>query len=250
MQSKQIVSRVSRLVIRLINLNILKTSQTSHLIRVVVAGVAVNFALACGSIAVAQSGRHVPKSTPAPVSTPAPAPAPTPSKAPEKEKARFTFVVGIDRYNGFSNIPLYYYDSVLRGCAERLDDATGVKADVARGEMSRSEAVSRARAEKETYVVWLQLSSQNINNQPGTVNNVNDIYLEYSVYAPTTAKRVAWGHTYQGARKRGVVVGPPSSGRGSMVYSEYLLKQAAREAAERILDAMKIGSTPRDSLKD
>ncbi|MDQ6651193.1 MAG: hypothetical protein M3Y84_00440 [Acidobacteriota bacterium] len=218
--------------------------QTSSLIRVVVAAVAVSFSLGCNSTALAQSGRHVRKPMPAPVATAAPEPAPTPNKAAEKVKALLTFIVGIDRYNGFSNIPLYYYDSVSRGCAERLKDATGVKADIAHGEMSRSDAINRARAEKEAYVVWLQLSSQNINNTPGTVNNVNDIYLEYSVYAPTTAKRVAWGHTYQGARKRGVVVGPSPSGRGNRVYSEYLLKQAARDAAERILDVMKIGSTP------
>jgi hypothetical protein len=177
------------------------------------------------------------------VSTPEPEPEPTPNKAKEKEKAALTFIVSIDRNGGFSNIPMYYYDSVSRGCAERLDNAAGVKADVV-GEMNRLEAIRRARAEKETYVVWLQLSSQNINNTPGTVNNVNDIYLEYSVYAPTTAKRVAWGHTYQGARRKGVVVGPSPTGRGSTVYSEYLLKQAARDAAERILDTMKIGGTP------
>ena len=216
----------------------------SHLIRVVVAGFAVSFALGYDSIAVAQSGRHVRKSAPAPVSTPAPEPALTPNKAKEKEKAALTFIVGTDRNGGFSNIPMYYYDTVARGCAERLENATGVKADVAQAEMNRSEAISRARAEKEMYVVWLQLSSQNINNQPGTVNNVNDIYLEYSVYEPTTAKRVAWGHTYQGARKKGAVVGPSPTGRGSTVYSEYLLKQAAREAAEKILDTMKIGSAP------
>jgi len=139
---------------------------------------------------------------------------------------------------------LYYYQTVLLSCANRLDDATAVKADVVHGEMSRSDAITRARAEKETYVVWLQLRSENINNQPGTVDRVKDIYLEFSVFAPATAKRVVSGHTYQGARKRGVVVGPPPSGRGSGVYSEYLLKQAAREAAERILDAMKIGGRP------
>ena len=219
----------------------------SHLLRIFTAGVAVSLALSCASTAVAQSGRQVRRTTPAPVATPTPEsePAPTPNKAAEKEKALITLIVGVDRYNGFSNIPLYYYDSVLRGCADRLDDATAVKADVVQEEMSRGDAVNRARSEKQAYVVWLQLSSQNINNDPGTVNNVNDIYLEYSVYAPTTAKRIASGHTYQGARKRGGVVGPSPSGRGSTVYSEYLLKQAAREAAERILDALSIQSHPK-----
>lgn len=217
-------------------------SQASHLIRVFAATVALSVALGCTFTTVAQSGRQVRRSTPAPVATPAPEPAPTPNKAAEKEKAAIAFIVGIDRYNSFSNIPLYYYDRVSRGCAERLDEAAAVKADVVQGEMSRGDAINRAKAEKETYVVWLQLSSQTLSSDPGTVSSVQDISVEYSVYAPTTAKRVASGRTYQGARKKGVVVGP--SGRGSTVYGEYLLKQAAREAAERILDAMKIGSRP------
>jgi hypothetical protein len=216
-------------------------SQASHLIRVFVAIAALSFALGCMSTISAQSGRQVRKSTPAPIATPAPEPTP-PAKAPQKEKAVLTFIVGIYRYNSFSNIPLYYYDSVSRSCAERLDHASGVKADVARGEMNRADAINRAKSEKETYVVWLQLGSQSLSSDPGTVSSVRDISVEYSVYAPATAKRVASGHTYQGARRKGVVVGP--SGRGNTVYSEYLLKQAAREAAERILDAMKIESRP------
>jgi hypothetical protein len=213
-----------------------------HLIRVFVAIVALSFAFGCMSTISAQSGRQVRKSTPAPIATPEPEPTPTLNKAKEKEKADITFIVGIDRYNGLSNIPLNYYDTVSRSCAERLNAAIAVKADVVFGEMSRGEAIRRAKSEKETYVVWLRLASESITSDPGTVSSVRDIYLEYSVLAPTTGKQVASGHAYQGARKKGVVVAP--SGRGNTVYSEYLLKQAGREAAERILSSMKIGSRP------
>jgi hypothetical protein len=213
------------------------------LTRLFAASFAVIFALSCASTTVAQSGRHPRKSTPAPAATPQPTP--TASKPAEKEKAVLTFIIGVDRYRGFSTIPLSYYDTVTRGCAERLDDATAVKVDIVHGELSRSDAVTRAKAEKEAYVVWLQIKVENVRADPTIVDNVSQLYIEYAVFAPTTARNVAFGHTYQqGYRKGGVVVGPPSSGQGSVGYSEYLLKQAAREAAERILGALKIQTVP------
>lgn len=197
-------------------------------------GFIVSFALISAATAMGQSGRRVRKSAPAPVS--APEPTLSPANPAQKEKPALTFIVGMDRYNGFSNIPLYFYDSVLRSCAERLDDATAVKVEVAQGEMNRGQAVTRARAEKEDCVVWLQLKVDSMSADPGIVNNLNQLYLEYWVFAPTTAKLVTSGRTYQqGYRKGGVVVGPSGSGRSNTTYSEYLLKQAAREAAERIL---------------
>ena len=193
----------------------------------------------CASAVAAQSGRRARKPAPEPVATPEAKP--TAEKPAEKEKPRLTFIVGVDRYEGFSTIPLNYYDTVTRSCANRLDDATAVKVDIVHGELSRSDAISRAKAEKEGYVVWLQLKAENLRGDPTTVDNLSQLYIEYWVFAPTTAKRVAFGHTYQqGYRKGGVVVGPPSSGRGSVGYSEYMLKQAARDAAERILGELKI----------
>jgi hypothetical protein len=217
----------------------------SSRLRLVAVSFALSCSLVCASTASAQSGRRVHKPAPTPASTPEVKP--TATKPAEKEKATLKFIVGVDRYLGFSTIPLYYYDSVARGCAERLDDAPGVKVEVASREMSRSDAVLRAKAEKVAFVVWLQLKVENVSGDPSSVDNLNQIYIEYEVFEPTTAKRLTWGHAYQqGYRKGGVVVNRPGSGRGNPSYSEYLLKQAAKEAADRILNALKIDVTSGD----
>lgn len=195
--------------------------------------------LICASAGVAQSGRRARTPTPQPVATPEAKP--TADKPAEKEKPRLTFILGVDRYNGFSNIPLDYYDTVKRACAARLDDATAVKVEVVHGELSRSDGIRRAKAEKDGYVVWLQIKVESTSGDPTFVNNLRDLYLEYWVFAPTTAKRVVWGHTYQQGRRKGdVVLGPTASRRGSVAYFEYLLREAAREAGERILNELKI----------
>jgi hypothetical protein len=188
----------------------------------------------------AQSGRRGKKSTTAePASTPSPTPTP---RKPDVEKATVRFILGVYR-DGFSNIPLSYYTSVAQACAERLDQGPSVKVDFASKDMTRSDAVNSARAEKEGFVVWLQLKVENMDGDQ-IANNLRQVYVEYTVFAATTAKTVAYGHTYQqGYRKGGVVVDRPGSTRGNPVYNEYLLEKAGGEAAERILDALKIGVT-------
>ena len=221
----------------------------SILLHLSVVSLAVGVSLVCVSTVIAQSGRRGQKSTSAPAATPEPTPV---NKPREKEKTTMTFIVGVDRYLGFSSIPLSFYDTVARGCAERLDDAPGAKIEVAQKEMNRSDAVLRAKAEKEAFTVWLQLRVENVSGDPTMVNNLSQIFVEYAVFAPITAKMVTWGHTYQeGYRKGGVVVGPPGSSSGNVAYSEHLLKQAAREAAERILSSLKMGApTPHVASRD
>src|ERR1700674_4627376 len=92
------------------------------LLRALAAGFALVLILSCASTNLAQSGRKVRNSAPVPVSTPEPTPTPAPNASAEKPKPRFTFLVGLDRHDGFSNIPLYAYDGVLRSLTERLAD--------------------------------------------------------------------------------------------------------------------------------
>ncbi|MEK6336754.1 MAG: hypothetical protein AABM67_17650 [Acidobacteriota bacterium] len=210
-------------------------------LRLLIAGFVVSVPLFCAASALAQSGRRGQKSQPPPVATPTPIP-----KAPEKKDApAVTFFIGVDRYQGFSTIPLYFYGKVADECAERLDEAPGAKAEVATQEVNRTDAVRKAKAMKEGFVVFLLLKVENGSDDASVVNNLEQIYLEYTVFAATTAKIAAWGHTYQqGYRKGGVVVDNRTPGRGNPVRSEYLLKQAAREAADRILEALKMGISP------
>ena len=134
---------------------------------------------------------------------------------------------------------MYFYDSVLRACAERLDDAPSVKVTVANREMNRGEAIKRAKAETESHIVWLQLRFDGARGQSD--DDLREVYIDYWVFAPTTAKVVTNGRSYQQiARAGGVIMMPRPGGRASLPYTEQLLKQAARDAAERILSAMNV----------
>jgi len=195
----------------------------------------VLIALLAGPVA-AQSGRRGPKPS-------LPAPAPTPEAAAVKEKPAETkdalsLIVGIER-GAFSNVPNYLYDTVLSACAERLDDSPSVKADIANREMSRGEAVKRAKAETESHVVWIQLNSDDARSQSS--GDLRDVYVEYIVFAPTTAKIVISGRAHQQAYGGGGVIAMPRpGGPSSLPYTEQLLKRAARDAAERILSGMHV----------
>jgi hypothetical protein len=189
-----------------------------------------------GGTGVAQSGRRAPKSsTPAP--TPTPQAEPVQKKPAAETKAALSFIVGIDREAGFAIIPMYFYDSVLRACGERLDDSPSVKVTVANREMNRGEAIKRAKAESESHIVWIQLRFDSGMGQSDA--DLREVYLDYWVFAPATAKVITNGRSYQQVyRGGGVIVMPRPGGRASLPYIEQLLKQAARDAAERILSAM------------
>lgn len=213
----------------------------STLIRLVVVAFALSLLLVCAATSGAQSGRRVRKPE-----APAPTPEATPTSEPKKqEESTVTFIVGVDRYHGFSNIPFSYYDSIARACAARLDDQPAVKVEFAQKDMTRADAVRKAESEKEAYTVWLQIQVEGVYGDAEHVDNLNKLFLEYTVFAPTTAKQMAWGHTYQqGSRQGPVVVGPSSSSRSNVDLSERRLRDAAREAAERILNAMKMRPLP------
>lgn len=201
------------------------------------AAVVALVAVSAGTVA-GQSGRRAPRSS-SPAPTPTPQAEPVEKRAAAETKADLSLVVGIDRVSTFAYIPTYFYDSVLRVCGERLDDSPSVKADIANREMNRGEAIKRAKAETESHIVWLQLRLDNARAQSS--DDLREVYIEYFVFAPTTAKIVTSGRTYQQmARAGGVIAMPRPGGGASLPYTEQLLKQAAREAADRILSAMNV----------
>ena len=183
----------------------------------------------CALAIVAQSGRRGHKPTP-PIPVPTPETLPTPTPA-EKPKPAFTFIVGLDKYGDFSRISLNDYDGVLGSCTRRLNESPSVKADIATHDISRADAVRQAKAEKEAYVVWLQLRPNTFTGTTGVNDDPYNVYIQYSVFAPITAKQVTSGNTYPDAYRRTPVRVPTSPTTGN-----YYLNQAARGAAERILD--------------
>lgn len=182
---------------------------------------------------IAQSGRRVRKPTIVPAAAPEPSPTPVAKKSPEK--SALPVFLGIDARGSFSNIPLYYYDSVLKSCAERISGRPSIKVEISSRDINRGEAVKRAKGEKEGYVVLLQLRSDGIDADRRN-EDLSRLYVEYFVFAPVTARQVASGKAYQRASGyKDVIVGRTT---GNAAHIEYRLKEAAREAGERILSAL------------
>ena len=105
--------------------------------------------------------------------------------------------------------------------------------------MDRVDAVRRAKAEKEDYVVWLQIESDVLDAGKQQKDGPDELYVRYTIFEPVTGKVRQSGRTHQQIYKTGRG-GVSTSTRNSPVYSEYALKQAAREAAARILEAFDI----------
>lgn len=194
--------------------------------------------LASGFAILGQSGRRA--KTPPPVQTATPEPVPTSTKPKETEKPALELVVGIDRYSDVSDIPLMFYGSVVSSCAERLDDAKSVKVSATFESMSRADAAKRAKGEEKAYVVSLELRSLNTRVDFQTARDLNDVFVDYAVFAPTTGKVIASGKVYQRAAALGGVIAKQPSGRNTIADHEYWLKEAARTAAEKILAALRI----------
>ena len=183
----------------------------------------------------AQSGRRSPNGQPtAPsVSGPKPVEKTTP-KAP-----KIPLLVAVEERNPLVNVPYYLSDTVLDHCVRRLNDATEVNARTATHAMSRAEAGTKAKAEKETFVIFLQIESDITPSTKQAKNGPDELYVRYTIFEPGSAKIRQWGRTHQQIYKTGQG-GVSTSAKSSPVYSEYALKQAAKEAAERVLEAFEI----------
>jgi hypothetical protein len=187
----------------------------------------------------AQSGRRQKKPEPAaPVPTPTPEPTPT---SKEEKKTDLGFIVSLDNSTMFEFYPLSYSSAVLQGCSERLRKASSADVTTAR-DMNRGDAIKKAKAEKTTYVVLLRLVSFPIG---GTQRQDEEIELEYTVFAPVTAKIATSGKSYQNAARKGPVSVSRPGGTSSMLYREILLKRAAENAADRILSALHLRAPER-----
>jgi len=157
-------------------------------------------------------------------------------KTIEKKPApapKVQLLVGIDRQNVFNNVPYYIYDTVLDDCIRRLGEAEIVFANSG-GNMNRAEATRAAKQEKVRWVINLEIRSIYTDSSRQVKNNQDELYVSYVVIEPETAKVKHSGqtrqHIYQNGRGG---ISMPSKNGG--VYSEYSIKQAAIEVADRIL---------------
>jgi hypothetical protein len=144
--------------------------------------------------------------------------------------------VGTDASSGLVYIPSYLYAVVLDGCVGRLRESKSLNVS-GTGPLPRSDAIKRAKSEKQTYVLWLELRGDN----DGFSGNVapEELAIRYYLYAPETAKVLNQGDVYQGRRTGPITRGPTSNNR---IYLEARLKDSAREVADRVLKALQLST--------
>jgi hypothetical protein len=193
--------------------------------------------VACVPVALAQSGR---RSTRSPTTAPSVSGPKTVEKSAPKPPP-LQLLVAVEDHNPVSNMPYYLSDTVLDNCVRHLNDAAEVNATAAQRGMTRGDAISRAKAaDQNLFVVWVQIESDTVSSTRQSKNGPDELYVRYTIFEPGTAKIKQWGRTHQSIYKtgRGGISG--GSAKDSPLYSEYALKQAAKEAAERILEAFDI----------
>jgi hypothetical protein len=152
---------------------------------------------------------------------------------------KIQLLVSVEDRNPLMSVPYYLSDTVLDNCLRRLNDAPETDATTAGRAMTRAEAIIKAKAQKEAFVVFLQIESDITPSAKQAKNGPDELYVRYTIFEPATARIKQWGRTHQQIYKTGQG-GVSTSSKSSPVYSEYALKQAAREAAERVLEAFEI----------
>ena len=179
---------------------------------------------------------------------PAPPPVASPTEELSKPKtpARIQLLVAIDSPTGFDGVPFRSQDIVLEACVRRLAESKDVTATPALQPMTRSEGLKAAKAETVRYVVWLQVRNERADYGADVSTQSAQLYVTYMIYEPGTAKLKGSGRAqYRTGKVGNVGVSGPSARRA--VYSDYAIKETAKQAADKILDAfhIKIGGWPR-----
>lgn len=188
----------------------------------------------------AQSGRRQAK-PPATAPVPSPSPEPTPSPTPKRDENEVNFLVATgDRGASISAAPLTFHDAATIGCADQLGKRTSLAVDVSRREMTRGEAIQKAKAEKTTYVVLVSLIEDRMSS-----SRYVEFEVDYVVFAPGTAKVMASGRTFENSARKGPIsVGRPGTSTLPS-YREEMLRRAGAEAADRILKSLHLSDPPR-----
>jgi hypothetical protein len=204
---------------------------------------AVAALVAFATVIAAQSGRHSPSkpASPPPI-TPSESTSTNPAEPAPKKAPEIQLLVGIDDPNALSGIPRYFADTVLDVCVRRLSQPAGVAVTAGPRTLTHGDAVKAAQAETARYVVWLQVGNSSSDAGRRVSGSSDEYYVNFMLLEPATAKSKQSGRVSGGGRRVGNVgVGVPSS--RSVLYLEQVIRDAARQAAERILSALGIKDT-------
>jgi hypothetical protein len=189
--------------------------------------------------ALAQSGRRQSKnispSPPVSVETKTEDAAKPPAVKPAPAAS---LIVGGNRLSASFDIPPGALDIAIDACIEKLGKASSLVVTSGGNNMSRKEAIDKAKKQEEAYVVWLELKVENYNSAS------SGIILEYSVFSPQTAKAKTFGHVYLDRAQVGngrIGVGlPPSTTR--RLSLDYLMREGGRTVADRVMDIFHVGA--------
>ncbi len=190
--------------------------------------------LTCG-VAQAQSGRRSTGGTTTTTTTTA---APTAAKTAEKKTAtefKLQLLVGINRADAFTITPYYVYDTLLADCIRRLSDAEIVFVNSGSNNMNRSAAVKAAKEETTRWVVSLEVKSFFAESGRQIKPEQDELFVEFTVVEPVTGKIKRSGRTQRHIYQSGRGGNSLPTTKGGPNYSEYSIKQAALEAADKIL---------------
>ncbi|HEV3468326.1 MAG TPA: hypothetical protein VG148_03325 [Pyrinomonadaceae bacterium] len=201
--------------------------------------------------AAAQSGRKRPAQQPQPQPTAEAEPQGESESEPKPRQAganvTLSFIVMEEDDTAFGT-DIVAKREVLESFTARLGRSASVAVTGA-GRGSRGEAHKRAKAEETAYVVLLILEEEL--NEPGrraSRSNSRSLVLRTHVYAPKTGSLKFSDTIYQRAVRRSVGVGgvrlPVPTGTIGRDPSQLELRQAAQDAADRVLSRFQVAPPP------
>lgn len=214
-------------------------------LRLTVAASLLLLLVASGS-ALAQSGRRNQKEPPSPSPTPSPAPQPVaqPKATPQP---RISVLVAADISQSlYLSIP--FPEKVQMWVTQRLRDSAAL--EVAEGgNLNRAEAVKRAKASKETFVVFVKVDQMNNSASAARAGraNMDDISISFTIFAPTTGKSQFSGTVY--LSERGGLARVGRIRKAPLCYpgvrgDELLLLEASLEVASRVMGSFSVSAPP------
>ena len=189
--------------------------------------------ISIGITAAAQSGRRGGKSGAVTSSSPEAKPG-----SAKLQTERIQLVIGTEG-PGTGNAPYYLSDTVLENCLARLAEVNEVVATSPGKHITRGDAAKMAKDETNRYVVLLQITDGLGGSAPQTRSGASELYVTYLILEPGSGKVKQSGRAHKSIYPSGNV-GVSGPARQSPVYSDYAIKQAARETAEKILEAFDI----------
>jgi hypothetical protein len=133
----------------------------------------------------------------------------------------------MDLNDGFASVSLNTMNGVKKSLGQRLAEPDGIRVEISQRSMSRGDAVERAKGEKDLYVIWVQVKNDTMKSAQ-TDNQT--AFIEYTVFAPGTAKAMTSGSIFPGNRSRDIL-----GRRTTDIDGDYSMNRAAREVADRIL---------------